>query len=76
MIMTAAALTSEQKADLATALKGNICRCTGYRAIADAVAGHAHVAQDGSGRACGFSLPTGRAGRGDGRGALYHGRRS
>ena len=29
MIMTAAALTSGQRADLPGALKGNICRCTG-----------------------------------------------
>jgi CO/xanthine dehydrogenase Mo-binding subunit/aerobic-type carbon monoxide dehydrogenase small subunit (CoxS/CutS family) len=37
MIMTAAALTAEQRADLPRALKGSICRCTGYRAIRDAV---------------------------------------
>src|ERR1700688_910231 len=30
MIMTAAALTEEQRADLPHALKGNLCRCTGY----------------------------------------------
>ncbi|HTR93983.1 MAG TPA: molybdopterin-dependent oxidoreductase [Trebonia sp.] len=37
MIMTAAALTAEQCADLPRALKGSICRCTGYRAIQDAI---------------------------------------
>ncbi len=37
MIMTTAALSQEQKADLARALKGSICRCTGYGSIADAV---------------------------------------
>ncbi|MGZ8324707.1 MAG: (2Fe-2S)-binding protein, partial [Rhodoplanes sp.] len=36
MIMTVAALDEEQKADLPRALKGNLCRCTGYRAIRDA----------------------------------------
>ncbi len=39
MIMTAAALDGGRRADLPTALKGNLCRCTGYRAVADAVAG-------------------------------------
>ena len=38
MIMTAAALDEEQRADLPHALKGNLCRCTGYRAIDDAIA--------------------------------------
>ena len=40
MIMTAAALDEEQRADLPHALKGNLCRCTGYRAIDDALARH------------------------------------
>ena len=39
MIMTAAALDQGQRADLPGALKGNLCRCTGYRSVADAVAG-------------------------------------
>jgi CO/xanthine dehydrogenase Mo-binding subunit/aerobic-type carbon monoxide dehydrogenase small subunit (CoxS/CutS family) len=37
MIMTAAALTDDQRADLPRALKGNICRCTGYGSIRDAI---------------------------------------
>ena len=37
MIMTAAALTERQRADLPRALKGNICRCTGYGSIRDAL---------------------------------------
>ena len=39
MIMTSATFTEEQKKDLPRALKGNLCRCTGYRAIEDAVNG-------------------------------------
>ncbi|MCJ2125056.1 molybdopterin-dependent oxidoreductase [Methylobacterium sp. J-077] len=42
MIMTAAALNQGQKQDLGDALKGNLCRCTGYRAIRDAIAGITH----------------------------------
>jgi putative selenate reductase molybdopterin-binding subunit len=43
MIMTAAALTPEQQADLPRAMKGNICRCTGYSAIADAITGTTRI---------------------------------
>jgi putative selenate reductase molybdopterin-binding subunit len=43
MIMTTAALTEEQRADLPRAMKGSICRCTGYGAIADAVRGTARI---------------------------------
>lgn len=39
MLMTAATFTDEQKESLPRNLKGNLCRCTGYRAIADAIVG-------------------------------------
>ena len=57
MIMTAAALDDKQRADLPNALKGNLCRCTGYRSIADALAGLTAVEDDVAGQACGSSLP-------------------
>ena len=57
MIMTAASLDAEQRDDLPRALKGNLCRCTGYRAIADALHGVVAAEADVAGRACGASLP-------------------
>jgi len=56
MIMTAASLSEEDKRDLPFRLKGNLCRCTGYHAIEDALAGVCHVEEDRVGHACGSSL--------------------
>lgn len=57
MIMTAAALSDEQKQDLPRALKGNLCRCTGYGSIRDAFIGIKNVAPDAAGNSCGTSVP-------------------
>ncbi len=56
MIMTSASLTEEQKKDLPFRLKGNLCRCTGYHAIEDALNGIGSVEEDVAGKACGSSL--------------------
>lgn len=56
MIMTAASLSEEEKKDLPFRMKGNLCRCTGYEAIEDAVHGIASVDPDLPGKACGSSL--------------------
>jgi putative selenate reductase molybdopterin-binding subunit len=37
MIMTAVALDEGQRGDLGRAMKGNLCRCTGYQAVGDAL---------------------------------------
>ncbi|TFB95260.1 2Fe-2S iron-sulfur cluster binding domain-containing protein [Cryobacterium sp. MDB2-10] len=47
MVVTASTLTEHDLEDLPRLLKGNICRCTGYRAIDDAVRGR-HTPADGS----------------------------
>ncbi|MBV7245363.1 molybdopterin-dependent oxidoreductase [Streptomyces sp. MW-W600-10] len=52
-LMTTAALDEEQLGDLPRAFKGNICRCTGYRAIEDAVRGVRHTEDPGAGQAVG-----------------------
>ena len=46
MVMTSAVLDADQLADLPRALKGNLCRCTGYRAIRDSVHGLVQVEPD------------------------------
>jgi CO/xanthine dehydrogenase Mo-binding subunit/aerobic-type carbon monoxide dehydrogenase small subunit (CoxS/CutS family) len=55
-IMTAAALDAELAADLPNAFKGSLCRCTGYRAIEDAVRGVRHVEEPPAGAAAGHNV--------------------
>jgi putative selenate reductase molybdopterin-binding subunit len=57
LIMTAVALNQGQRRDLPAALKGNLCRCTGYRAIADAIGGKRHIERVKPGEATGRNLP-------------------
>lgn len=57
MILTVASLDQSQRQDLGAALKGSLCRCTGYRAIEDAIRGVAHVEIAEPGSACGRSVP-------------------
>ncbi|WP_428031856.1 molybdopterin-dependent oxidoreductase [Ancylobacter sp.] len=61
MVMTAAVLDQSQRADLPEALKGNLCRCTGYAAIADAVAGVVTAQSDAGqgGVGCSLAAPAG-----------------
>ena len=63
MIMTAASLDAEAREDLPNALKGNFCRCTGYRSIGDAVHGVREAEDDGKADSCGANLrnPFGRS---------------
>lgn len=55
MVMTAATLDQGQRSELPRVLKGNLCRCTGYRAIRDAIEGRVDVATKGG--ACGRNQP-------------------
>ncbi len=48
MVTTASTFTDEQLADLPQNLKGNLCRCTGYRAITDALAGTVNTEKSGA----------------------------
>ncbi|MFD8786581.1 molybdopterin-dependent oxidoreductase [Kitasatospora sp. NPDC059599] len=58
MLMTtsAAGFGEDERADLPRALKGNLCRCTGYRAIEDAIRGVKHTESPCAGQAVGRSL--------------------
>jgi len=56
MIMTAATFDAEARRDMPRMLKGNLCRCTGYHSIDDALHGVVNVEEDISGDACGRSV--------------------
>ena len=57
MILTCASLNQAQRQDLGASLKGNLCRCTGYRAIEDALDGKREIEDAAPGEAFGRSLP-------------------
>jgi CO/xanthine dehydrogenase Mo-binding subunit/aerobic-type carbon monoxide dehydrogenase small subunit (CoxS/CutS family) len=57
MIMTCVSLNQAQRQDLGASLKGNLCRCTGYRAIEDALDGKTNIEDAAAGTAFGRSLP-------------------
>ncbi len=56
MIMTAATFDEQARQDLPRMLKGNLCRCTGYHSIDDALHGVVNAEEDVAGKACGASL--------------------
>ncbi|MDJ0428654.1 molybdopterin-dependent oxidoreductase [Rhodococcus fascians] len=56
MVVTASTLTADDRDELPSRLKGNLCRCTGYRAISDAVCGVVNTEKVADGPACGRSL--------------------
>src|SRR5207248_1821048 len=49
--------SDEQRGDLKQNLNGNLCRCSGYRGITDALAGTVNVDRNPEGPTMGRSLP-------------------
>ncbi|MDA8406141.1 MAG: molybdopterin-dependent oxidoreductase [Deltaproteobacteria bacterium] len=56
LTMTAASLNEEDRQDLPRVLKGNLCRCTGYRSIEDALHGIKSIEEPEPGAAVGSSV--------------------
>jgi len=56
MIMTASTFSEEQIKDLPRYLKGNLCRCTGYHSIENAIQGITSIEEDKPGKSCGAGL--------------------